>query len=372
MLRSLFSLIPLTTRAPIYNNPNHCSQPFKGLSQIQQCLMEITVESHHIASFSLLASWALFEFWRLRRLVVVSHERVFRGGKFTVIGGTVPWLSLLNSLIFLGFGVYGVLGLGLVSVGGFVQSGSWLLVSFLAFYCQEKVLRGNRRWPMVLVSWWVFSGLFQLFLMTVFISRHFQLVALPRLVPQSTAAELASCPSSLLLLVLSLSMNYSSVHQLRQPLLARSEEEEGSVLRENFSTAGVWSRLTFSWLNPVFQKGRTQRLELQHIPSVPQSETADAAYSTLLRESLDKQKPEFSPLLRAIVRAVWGPLVINAVFAGMQKKFHYFFLSFLFSFISCCHEFIYCVLLFRRQHAVILSGSFPDRKLCEFSIWRGR
>jgi hypothetical protein len=99
----------------------------------------------------------------------------------------------------------------------------------------------------------------------------------------------------------------------QQPLLLREDSDDSS--RDRFSSSGWWSQLTFRWLNPVFEKGRKVRLELEHIPSVPQSETAEQSYA-LLQETLHKQKPEPMPLRKAIICAVWTPLVGNAVFAG--------------------------------------------------------
>ena len=258
--------------------------------------------------------WILFEFLRQRKIAVFQESRrVFRTRFFTVIGEIIPLFCLLNFTIYLGFCLYLLLRLKTISLGGLSQSGSWGLVTIFAFYCKGNVLRGHNRWPwpLVLVFWWVLSGIFQLCSISFFLISHFNLAALPQFLTVPSFADLGSFPFSAFLCFGSVSMNSSStLHELNQPLLATNEEEE-----ENFSGAGLWSKLTFQWLNPVFRKGRAQRLELSHIPSVPQSETAKAAYSSL-KESLDKQKPEFSPLIRAIISAVWRPLVINAVFAG--------------------------------------------------------
>ncbi|KAL0311579.1 UNVERIFIED_CONTAM: hypothetical protein Sangu_2452600 [Sesamum angustifolium] len=45
------------------------------------------------------------------------------------------------------------------------------------------------------------------------------------------------------------------------------------------SSAGIWSQLTFRWLNPLFEKGRNEKLQLGDILPIPRLETADEAVS---------------------------------------------------------------------------------------------
>ncbi|PIA51395.1 hypothetical protein AQUCO_01100312v1 [Aquilegia coerulea] len=92
-------------------------------------------------------------------------------------------------------------------------------------------------------------------------------------------------------------------------------EEDPKIDFDTFSKAGVWSQIIFRWLNPLFKTGRAGKLELSHIPQVPESETAEKAYS-LLQESL-RQQEDFS-LPGAIIHAEWRPLALNAVFAGIN------------------------------------------------------
>ncbi|OQU86955.1 putative ABC transporter C family member 15 isoform X3 [Sorghum bicolor] len=108
--------------------------------------------------------------------------------------------------------------------------------------------------------------------------------------------------------------------ELNQPLLTR--EDSGDSRRDRFSSSRWWSQLTFQWLNPVFEKGHHVRLEIEHIPAVPQSETADQSYA-LLQETMHKQKTEPMSLQKGIICAVWTPLVINAVFAGLNTLASY-------------------------------------------------
>jgi hypothetical protein len=133
----------------------------------------------------------------------------------------------------------------------------------------------------------------------------------------ATVVDFASLPFCTIICLVVVAMRLSKANQKeeldQQPLLLREDSDDSS--RDRFSSSGWWSQLTFRWLNPVFKKGHKTRLELEHIPYVPQSETAEQSYA-LLQETIHKQKPEPMPLRKAIICAVWTPLVGNAVFAG--------------------------------------------------------
>ncbi|XLR07617.1 hypothetical protein HN51_062541, partial [Arachis hypogaea] len=132
--------------------------------------------------------------------------------------------------------------------------------------------------------------------------------------------SVVSLPMLLLLLCLNLCAREKQHNTDMEQLLVHPGEEEDDdddEDGENFTTAGIWSQLTFRWLNPIFRKGRVQKLELAHIPDVPHSETAENA-SSLLEESLGKQKLEGASLAKAITSSVWKSLALNAVFAGVN------------------------------------------------------
>ncbi|KAJ1401992.1 P-loop containing nucleoside triphosphate hydrolase [Sesbania bispinosa] len=123
----------------------------------------------------------------------------------------------------------------------------------------------------------------------------------------------------LLLLCFNALPNVSAREQsdMEQRLLQKELEfsrDEGEVV---FTNASMWSKLTFRWLNPIFNRGRIQKLELAHIPSVPHSETAESA-SFMLLESLRKQKLEGGSLTKAITHSIWKSLALNAILAGVN------------------------------------------------------
>ena len=101
---------------------------------------------------------------------------------------------------------------------------------------------------------------------------------------------------------------------MKECLLQNEEKNLHGEDMEAFTNSGFWSQLTFQWLNPTFRRGQIQKLELAHVPCVPSSEMAKNA-SSLLEESIRKQKFE-DLLAKAIFRATWKSLVLNATFAG--------------------------------------------------------
>ena len=72
---------------------------------------------------------------------------------------------------------------------------------------------------------------------------------------------------------------------LESPLLKKEDDKSSKDSGYSFSNAGVWSKLTFGWLNPLFVKGQVEKVELKDIPSIPHSEKAESA-SLLLEESV--------------------------------------------------------------------------------------
>ncbi|KAK8617889.1 hypothetical protein V6N13_080793 [Hibiscus sabdariffa] len=150
----------------------------------------------------------------------------------------------------------------------------------------------------------------------VYVIRHLGLGELPHRLPEADFVDIASLPL-LLFICCCFPLVVGKSSELERPLLL--PEEEASSCRDdgNFSNASILSQLTFQWLNPLFEKGRIEKLELHHIPTVPESETAENA-SLLLEESLRKQKMQVTSLPKAITGTIWKSLAINAVFAGLN------------------------------------------------------
>lgn len=267
------------------------------------------------AAFAVLLVWTLAEFLKRRKRRHQEAAAAGQGGDMASWqrGGAASIVAFCNASIALshiGFSVLGFWKQRAVSPGLVFESASWLLSTLLLLYFKHEDAAGvvvSSNWPPVLVSWWFFSFLSESVLATLHLLRLFD--------SATVVVDFASLPfcTVICLVVVAMSLSKANQKELDQPLLLREDADDSS--RDRFSSSGWWSRLTFRWLNPVFEKGHRVRLELEHIPSVPQSETAEQSYA-LLQETLHKQKPEPMPLREAIICAVWTPLVTNAVFAG--------------------------------------------------------
>ncbi|KAL2547309.1 ABC transporter C family member 3 [Forsythia ovata] len=231
--------------------------------------------------------------------------------KFTVI------LNFVISISYLGFCFYEFWKDGTSFLESVFSVMTWTSASLVTVYTLSKTSIEHRRWPLVLILWWFFSSIFNLLLVSVYILSRFKSIEISNVLPEPNIIDFASLPLSILLCFGSLPNNSAQKHNdTTQPLLPK--ELEKNIKHEDvFSDAGIWSQLTFRWLNQLFEKGHGEKLELEHIPSIPPFETADEA-SSLLEQSLRKQKTQTILLPNAIFHSIWRPLATNAVFAGVN------------------------------------------------------
>uniref|UniRef100_A0A0D3EXH8 ABC transporter C family member 13 n=1 Tax=Oryza barthii TaxID=65489 RepID=A0A0D3EXH8_9ORYZ len=190
-----------------------------------------------------------------------------------------------------------------------LKSHGYVFLKIRALLVVNELIAGVvSNWPSVLLSWWFFSFLSESLLTSLHLLHLFN---------SATVVDFTSLPLCTFICLVAVTMRPSKANQQdqNQPLLVREDSDDSST--DRFSNSGWWSCLTFQWLNPIFEKGHKVRLELDHIPSVPQSDTANQSYA-LLQETLHKQKPEPMPMRRAIICAVWTPLIANGVFAGLN------------------------------------------------------
>lgn len=265
-----------------------------------------------ISAFAILLVSVIGEFVKLKKRqheagngVMISAQRK---GVTLIPYHIVAVCNASITSIHIGFTVLGVWKHQTISLGLIFASLSWIFVTLFSVYCRHKGAALGSNWPAVLVSWWVFSSLLE----SLLTSLH-----LLHLINSATVVNFTSLPfcAVICLCLVAIAMRTSEANQdeLYQPLLTREDSDDSS--RDRFSSSRWWSQLTFQWLNPVFEKGHKVQLEIEHIPAVPQSETADQSYA-LLQETMHKQKPEPMSLQKGIICAVWTPLAINAVFAG--------------------------------------------------------
>ncbi|XP_052205994.1 putative ABC transporter C family member 15 isoform X2 [Diospyros lotus] len=317
--------------------------------------MEITPKLANVAFFLLLLTWVLLEILRRRegggnQLNGASDRRKSKSTAFAKITILSSWLI---SIFYLGFSCFEFLNSRTISLVNVFSALTWILASLVAVYSDNNPTRKCKKWPLALVIWWVFSFIYDLLLVSLYLMTHFTAIKVPEFLPEANIVDIASFPLLVLLCFNILPVKdceKSRNHDFERPLVQQEEEsihenaqQEEESIHENadaFSNAGIWSRLAFLWLNPLFEKGRVQKLELSHIPSIPQSETASFA-SSLLARSLWKQKTETLSLPKAIFQAIWRPLAVNGVFAGVNTVASYigpFLITSFVAFLSTTHD----------------------------------
>ncbi|KAL0918961.1 hypothetical protein M5K25_011013 [Dendrobium thyrsiflorum] len=310
----------------LLSSPSQTISPFPLFKLQFFATMDTATNLLHFLPLLVLLVWMLVDLLKPRRVFSAQQE-------VGVLPEIIVIFNILISTLYLGSLAFKSWKIEAIPRDPLFIALSWILVTFFTIYIKRKTKTGSSGWPNVLVSWWVLSGIFQFFSIIIYLTNHFQLSALPSLFPAATVADIASFPLSVFLCIGAFIMNFRRVSSgLGQPILLDDYENE-EVSRQVFSIAGIWSNLTFRWLNPVFEKGWLQRLELHHVPRLPKSETAETAYS-LLQESLRKEKPECSTLNRAMMNFIWRPLAINAVLAGMNTLASYLCLYLITNFVD--------------------------------------
>ncbi|XP_077229019.1 putative ABC transporter C family member 15 isoform X2 [Tasmannia lanceolata] len=284
--------------------------------------MEVLLQAINLAAFSLFWIGVVVEFFKERKRYLQDEEtKQNTADRKSICFTKITFLcNVLISFSYLGFLVYEIWKLKTISPKSVLLSITWILITVFAIFIKTKTVRENNIWPLVLRFWWVFFGILNTFSIFSFLILHFKWTSLPDFLPVAKFSDFASFPFSIFLCFNALAMNSTKNNQeIKRPLLLKQEDK---ISRDAFANAGIWGRLTFRWLNPLFEKGRTGKLELHHVPSVPKFETAENSFSSL-QEAFSKQKTEGSTLPNAVIRSIWRPLAINAVFAGINTLSSY-------------------------------------------------
>lgn len=294
--------------------------------------MDIALEVMNVAFVVAFLTWVLLDVWRQRIESgdINLEHRPTRGYR---VFSTITLLSnVIISISYLGFSFFEYWNHRTITRKYVFLAMTWVLATLLTICTKKRTLGEDKRWPLVLILWWVFSCVFDSLSLSIYAITLLKSMDLPTFLPEPTIVDFTSLPLAIVLCFsASLPSSYTRKHKdIVEPLLQKENRNSSA----GFTNAGIWSQVTFQWLNPIFKRGRIQKLELPHIPSVPQSETAEDA-SLLLEESLRKQKFEDSSLPKAIAYAIWKSLLKNAAFAGT----YHFLLVILFYFPF--HRFLY-------------------------------
>lgn len=285
--------------------------------------MEIPYDEVSLAMFLLILTWILVSIFKQWREGDDDSSEEFKSGetnkKSTAFAGVTVLSNFVISIFYVGFCIYEFWNMKVINLQHVFTAMTWIVVTVFAVYSNNRNFREDKKWPSVLTFWWSFSVFLYSVSLLSQILIHFQSKEFPIFLHKPEIVDFASYPFALLLCCNAMpfiSICTKTNDEIRH-LLLHKEKEVHSKEIGGFSNAGIWSQLTFSWLNPLFKMGRIQKLDLTHIPFVPQSETAANA-SSLLKESLVKQKTEASSLPKALIHAIWRSVAINALFAGVN------------------------------------------------------
>ncbi|KAF9592451.1 hypothetical protein IFM89_014941 [Coptis chinensis] len=282
--------------------------------------MEISFMVVDIVGFSLFLLWALVEVIRERRYAeddVFKQSNSAEDKKSEVFTKITVVSNFLICVSYLWFCCYEFWKLKAISLDSGFNAVTWILVLVFALYFKRRVSKGQRKWPLVLIFWWLFSSIISTVTVSIYLLAALKSKRFVNYVLMANFSEFALVPLYILLCYGALCFNFTQeVQDIEQPLLHKEDEDAEEVVDE-YSSAGIWSQLIFRWLNPLFEHCRARKLELSHIPPVPKPETAENSFS-LLQESLAKQKPKACSLPKALFGALWRPLAMNAVFAGIN------------------------------------------------------
>ncbi|XP_023761109.1 putative ABC transporter C family member 15 [Lactuca sativa] len=243
--------------------------------------------------------------------------------RFSINFSRFSKITLASNFIILishiGFCVYKFLKHEVVPSESVTSALTWSLATIVTVYSFfSRRDEHTRKWPWVLVLFWCFSMILDSVSVTFIIFNYLKSKNMHIFLSKSNLVDMATFPFSILLCFDGLTYRVTKKHEeLDEPLLQETSKDTSA-----FTKSGIWKRVTFNWLNPLFELGHAQKLEFNHVPSIPESETAQEA-ACLLEESLQKQKTRGSVLTMAIIHAIRQSLAINAIFAGVNTLASY-------------------------------------------------
>ncbi|XP_026426272.1 ABC transporter C family member 10-like isoform X2 [Papaver somniferum] len=91
------------------------------------------------------------------------------------------------------------------------------------------------------------------------------------------------------------------------------ETMSDSKMETPFAKAGLLSRVSFWWLNPLIKKGKQKNLEDDDIPMLRNSDRASTCYMLFMQQQQQLQQPQ--SILWAIVHCYWKEIAISGLCA---------------------------------------------------------
>ncbi|KAK4479578.1 hypothetical protein RD792_015096 [Penstemon davidsonii] len=239
-------------------------------------------------------------------LIHITRKNNTKQSKRDVFEIAISVSCVLISILYIGAGAYHVFvtkieGFSLVTC--FLRGLIWITLSI------SVLVRGSKWIDVLKCSWWI---LFFLFISTINIinlakSHHIQILGF---VPWFVNLLLFVCALRNLHGIV---FHPDSENDLLEPLLADESEKSYTGIGQ----ASFFSKLSFSWMDPLLRLGNSKPLTLDDIPSLGPDDEALLAY-TKFNDALEKEngiKDSKNLVFWAIVRVYWKSLLLAGTFA---------------------------------------------------------
>lgn len=107
-------------------------------------------------------------------------------------------------------------------------------------------------------------------------------------------------------------------NDLEKPLIGK---EDPSVVVTGYATANIWTRVTFSWLNPLLREGASRRLEIDDVPTLAERHKATRLYELFVSNWPKEEVPNSTR--RTLFTTFWWPLIVSGVLLLLKLSVTY-------------------------------------------------
>ncbi|CAN6468099.1 unnamed protein product [Victoria cruziana] len=202
------------------------------------------------------------------------------------------------------------------------------LIEFIGYLAASMIVAHENKFkalhhPASLRTWWVASFLLCCFMSVSAIFRSNESIdrdlriedicSVVALVPTTVLLFFAVNGSTGLELIDEEEEGESVDSELREPLLKKSVLEGSTTAYES---ASLFSRLTFTWMNPLLRKGASSPLKLQDVPSLASFDSADVMYNRF--QSKWPSTGVTNPVRITLFRCFWPNLSLTALLAILR------------------------------------------------------
>ncbi|XP_057735804.1 ABC transporter C family member 10-like isoform X1 [Arachis stenosperma] len=117
--------------------------------------------------------------------------------------------------------------------------------------------------------------------------------------------------------------NYESLYMpLNDESMSNSNDSDSVSSVTLFSGAGIFSWMSFWWLNPLMKRGKQKTLQEQDIPKLREADRAESCYfqfqEQLNKQKMKEQSAQQPSLLKTIIMCHWKEILISGFFALLK------------------------------------------------------